>query len=439
MTGLARLHRLLNMRASLTAVILAATLAGCVNTGPARLPVAEATRANVDLAQDFLDLTFRLETGQTLDRLLKYEGPVRVSLDPALSAYEGDLKAVLSAIRRGAGINIAQGGANAQIHVFQVPAAEMRAAVPGAACLVAPAVRSWAEFQTVPRRRWSTLTTLGQASVFIPDDASPYSVRACLNEEIAQALGPVNDLYRLPDTVFNDDNIHLELTSFDLLILRILYSNKLQNGASRDAVVAMLPSLLSRLNPSGNGLPSAPRGQAPAGWERALETSLNANASDISRAIAARTVLNLSRQISPADHRVVLSLMIAGRFVMRENPREARTLFSEAHRLSLAQLGPNNLRSAQTAYHLAATMIGENPQGALDLAAQFLPVATRAHDAPLEAGLYAVRAIAYLRLGQRAEANVARLASIASSQIAFGTNDDDQDPLLGFPTSAATN
>lgn len=427
------------MRASLISTLLAVTLAGCVNTSPARLPAADTTRANVDLAQDFLDLTFRLETGQTLDRLLKYQGPVRVSLDPALAEYQGDLKAILTNIRRGAGVNIALGGAESQIHVLQVPAAEMRASVPGAACLVAPAVRSWAEFQTEPRRRWSTLTSLGQASVFIPDDAPPYSVRACLNEEIAQALGPVNDLYRLPDTVFNDDNIYLELTPFDLLILRILYSKDLENGASREEVVAVLPSVLARLNPSGNGRPSMPRGPAPAGWERALETSLNANASDISRAMAARTVLNLSRQISPADHRVVLSLMIAGRFVMRENPREARALFSEAHSLSLAQLGPNNLRSAQTGYHLAATMIGENPQGALDLVAEFLPVATRTHDRPLEAGLYAVRAIAYLRLGQRAEADAARLASIASSQIAFGTNDDDQDPLLGFPTSAATN
>jgi len=34
---------------------------------------------------------------------------------------------------------------------------------------------------------------------------SPQEVRDCLHEELAQALGPLNDLYRLPDSVFNDD------------------------------------------------------------------------------------------------------------------------------------------------------------------------------------------------------------------------------------------
>ena len=73
-------------------------------------------------------------------------------------------------------------------------------------------------------------------------------MRACLNEEIGQALGPVNDLYRLPDSVFNDDNIHLQLTGFDLLMLRILYSPELRVGMSRDAASAALPALLARLN-----------------------------------------------------------------------------------------------------------------------------------------------------------------------------------------------
>ena len=49
-------------------------------------------------------------------------------------------------------------------------------------------------------------------------------MRDCLHEELAQALGPLNDLYRLPNTVFNDDNFHSVLTGFDMTILRATYA-----------------------------------------------------------------------------------------------------------------------------------------------------------------------------------------------------------------------
>ena len=51
-----------------------------------------------------------------------------------------------------------------------------------------------------------------RVAVFLPADAAPQELRDCLHEEIAQALGPLNDLYRLPDSIFNDDNVHTVLT-----------------------------------------------------------------------------------------------------------------------------------------------------------------------------------------------------------------------------------
>ena len=50
-------------------------------------------------------------------------------------------------------------------------------------------------------------------AVFLPGDVSPQEIRDCLHEELAQALGPVNDLYRLTDSVFNDDNFNTVLTA----------------------------------------------------------------------------------------------------------------------------------------------------------------------------------------------------------------------------------
>ena len=62
-----------------------------------------------------------------------------------------------------------------------------------------------------PTRRRSA-----QAAIFLPLDTTPQDVRDCLNEEITQALGPANDLYRLPDSIWNDDNFHGMATPFDM-------------------------------------------------------------------------------------------------------------------------------------------------------------------------------------------------------------------------------
>ena len=76
-------------------------------------------------------------------------------------------------------------------------------------------------------------------------------MRDCLHEELAQALGPLNDLYRLSDSVFNDDNMHTVLTGFDMLILRVFYSPALRSGMTRAEVAARLPAILAQLNPAG--------------------------------------------------------------------------------------------------------------------------------------------------------------------------------------------
>jgi hypothetical protein len=130
----------------------------------------------------------------------------------------------------------------------------MQRVVPQAACFVVPRVSSWAEFRRARGSRdldWTTLTGRDRVAVFIPSDVSPQEVRDCLHEEVAQALGPLNDLYRLPDSVFNDDNFHAVLTGFDMLILRTYYDAELANGMTRAEVSARLPGILARLNPGG--------------------------------------------------------------------------------------------------------------------------------------------------------------------------------------------
>ena len=108
----------------------------------------------------------------------------------------------------------------------------------------------------------------------MPNDASPQEVRDCLHEELAQAIGPLNDLYRLPDSVFNDDNLHTVLTSFDMMMLKAYYSPELRSGMTRGQVSQALPLILNRINPAGNSRAAKIATRTPKAWTQAVQTAL---------------------------------------------------------------------------------------------------------------------------------------------------------------------
>ncbi len=405
-------------RVALLAV--AGLLAGCV-AAPA--PIAPenigVARSNTAIANEFIALLFETENGTPIPRLLKYDTPVRVALDPALAGYRADLVQVLGQMRRRAGVDIALTTGAAQITVEQVPAAALKRYYPTAACVVVPGVTSFTEFRRGTFPRWSRQQRLTRASVFIPDNAPPYIVRACFNEEIAQALGPVNDLYRVADTVFNDDNAYNTLTGYDLLILKLLYSDGLQTGMGKAAVAARLPALLARLNPAGNR--PGPPARADRRWQALIEVAMNAANARPARLSAASQAVTRARKLG--GNRLVHSLLIYGRLNLRARPTLAAPAFQEAYALSLSQLGPNNLRTALAAMHVAAIDIEAGRfQAAITLTTPALATAKRAKDPVMVAGLQGLRALAYTRLGQSANATRARLDSLAQARYAFGNN-----------------
>ena len=119
-----------------------------VRFGAVILPRGVA-RSNLDLAEDFLDLTFALESGEKLDHLLRYETPVRIYLrSPGLAAYRPDLTALLARLRAEAGIDIAETDdpEAAQIRIEAVPAAQIARVFPTAACFIVPGETDWQGF-----------------------------------------------------------------------------------------------------------------------------------------------------------------------------------------------------------------------------------------------------------------------------------------------------
>ena len=195
-------------------------------------------RPNAEIAEDFLDLEFRLESGRALPVLTRFEGPITLALTGAVPAQAaGEMTRLIARYRAEAGLDIAHApaGQPASITVEFVSRSALQRAVPNAACFVVPGVQSFAEFRAASAATldWSRLITRRHAAVFIPADTSAQEQRDCLNEETAQAMGPLNDLYHLTDSVFNDDNFNSVLTGFDMLMLRLHYAPELHSGMSR--------------------------------------------------------------------------------------------------------------------------------------------------------------------------------------------------------------
>jgi hypothetical protein len=387
-------------------------------------------RSNAELAEDFLDLTFRLESGEELAGLLRYEEPIRVHLaSSALAPYRRDVEALFARLRTEAGIDIAitDERSTAQLHLEAVPVAQLARVFPSAACFIVPGETSWAGFvrrRSAGRARWSEQETLRGAAVFLPADSTPQDMRDCIHEEITQALGPANDLYRLPDSIWNDDNFHGIATPFDMLMLRLLYQPELASGMDREAVAALLPSLLDRENPQGRGKPRQARYPESRRWAMAIEVALSRRESREARVAAARLATELARAMTPVDHRLVVALLTLGRLELRENPTAAVQRFTEAYALSNRLQGAEDLRTAHAGVHVAAMAVaaGRNDD-AIALAERHAPAAIRGQNAVLLAGLKSLEAEALLAEGRTAEAQAVRLDSLRWARYGFGDDD----------------
>ncbi len=391
------------------------------------LPQPEApTRSNADIARDFMDLSMRLESGRDLPVLSRFEGPISVAVTGAPPAtLQSDLARLLHRLRSEAGIDITQTTGRANITIQAVTRAEISKALPQAACFVVPNISSLDEYHAARRSHvtaWSGLQTRRKVAIFVPSDSSPQEVRDCLHEELSQALGPLNDLYRLPDSVFNDDNVHTVLTGFDMLILRTFYAPELQSGMTRGQVAARVPGLLARLNPAGERVASRPLPPTPRAWVRAMQTALGPGASNAQRRVAAEKALRIAEAADLNDHRRAFSQYAIGRIVQRSDPALAQIHFNAAN--AYYRRAPvTSLHRAHVAAQLAAFAITQGRgNDALGLLVPQIAVAERHENAALLAQLMMMRAEALELSGRAFEARQVRMDSSGWARYGYGAD-----------------
>ncbi len=394
---------------------------------------APPNRSNKGIAADFLELSFQLESGRELPVFTRFEGPVTVRVvGPAPPTLSGDLDRLLARFRAEAGIPITRVPAttDASITIEVITRSELQRAVPQAACFVVPRVSSWADFRRDrrnPQLDWTTLRVRERMAVFIPSDVAPQEVRDCLHEEIAQALGPLNDLYHLSDSVFNDDNFHTVLTGFDMLILRATYAPELRSGMTRPEVAARLPGILARLNPAGEALDYVPRPPTTRDWIDAIETALGPRTSPSRRRTAAAEAVEIARARGWNDNRLGFSLYALGRLSLGADPDLSLASFLQAGQI-FSRSRDTAIHEAHISMQLAAFALSAGQADlALELTDRSIPAVERAQNAALLSSLLFVKAEALELLGRRAEAQEVRVDSLGWARYGFGP---DQDVLM---------
>lgn len=391
----------------------------------APVPAARVARSNTSVAADFLDLSFRMESGRTIPVFSRFEAPVRVSLTgnvPPTAAR--DLSALIGRLRNEAGIDIAPANGPGNITVQFLPRATMQAAVPNAACFVVPRVSSWDEFRAArgtAKIDWTTLTVRDRAAIFIPSDVAPQEARDCLHEELAQALGPLNDLYHLSDSVFNDDNFNTVLTGFDMLVLRTTYAPELHSGMSQAEVASRLPALLPRLNPAGGGVSLGAGVHTPREWISAVESALSPRSSDSARRAGAQRALAIAQAQGWADNRRAFAHFLMGRLSMATQVEHSVIHFAEAARFYAALPG-GGLHQAHVDMQMAAFALSSGQYDeVLRLTQRAAATAGREQNAAVLATLQMLRAEALSATGRGAEAQAARLDSLGWARYGFGS------------------
>ncbi|WP_235962669.1 DUF2927 domain-containing protein [Jannaschia marina] len=397
-------------------------------SGRPALPIP--VQPNGQLARDFMALTFQLETGRQIDTFTRFEGPITVAVENASGSalpptLQPDLNDLISRLRSEARIDISRAGPDemGSITISALSRATLQRVVPGAACFVVPRVSGWRDYLSKrfgPATDWTTLRTRTRATVFLPVDVSPQEIRDCLHEEVAQALGPLNDLYRLPHSVFNDDNMHVVLTAYDMMILRATYHPGLTSGLSQAQVAQRLPAILANVNPRGR---TADRGAIDEGhpaWSKAMQGALSPTGSNAARLTHAKNAVTLAQAQGWRDERLAVSHLALGRAAIATETDIALAAFLEAQALFKRSPG-DGIQTAQVALQLAAFALSSGQaEAALGILDRAIPAADGAQNASLLATLLLLRAEAAALQGASAEAARIRREGLAWGRYAWG-------------------
>ena len=216
-----------------------------------RRSIERRTFTDAEIIDGFFKVTFGAEfhVAGGVDRIRKYDGPVRVYIDnratPDRTAQVGIAIADIRSRVRNLDITMTDKREAANMIVSLVndrDLARMIRAIYGIDR--ARRIQKTLEPQCLSGFRKDEGSRILRSDVIITADVGDFVFYDCVYEELLQALGPINDDTTVPWTMFNDD---VQMGFFDLYdqyLLNILYDRRIRAGMTRTEVEALLPQVL---------------------------------------------------------------------------------------------------------------------------------------------------------------------------------------------------
>jgi hypothetical protein len=250
-----------SLRACASTLSIISVVAALAQSAAAEHPLITKYRASerttftdAQISEGFFKIAFGAEfsTAGRIDRIRKYEGPVRVYPDNrARPDRRAQVAAVVADIQsKIAHIDIAMAATRADANVVVTLVRDRdlpRLIRDFYGKERAKQIQKSLEPQCLSGFRKDENYRIEQSDVLVAVDAGEFIFYDCIYEELLQSLGPINDDDSVPWTMFNDDVQKGFFDVYDQYLLNILYHPRVRAGMTRDEVHALLPEILPEI------------------------------------------------------------------------------------------------------------------------------------------------------------------------------------------------
>ena len=184
-----------------------------------------------------------------VDRIRKYDGPVRVFADGSRADRKAQLAKIVADIAaRIKHLDIAMTASNEEANVL-VKLVRDRDLYRTIATFYgserAQEIRSSLDPQCLSGFRKNEKFEIERSDVILTVDNGDFVFFDCAYEELLQSLGPINDTSSVPWTMFNDNVSMGYFDVYDQYILNLLYDPRVRAGMSVQEVKEVLPDVLA--------------------------------------------------------------------------------------------------------------------------------------------------------------------------------------------------
>lgn len=222
--------------------------------------------SDAEIADGFFKVAFGAEfhLAGRVDRIRKYDGPVRVYLDnkarPDRRVRMREIVADIGRRIEHLDISVTEQRETADVTVTLVRDRDLHRTIAS----FYGADRARAIKKAIDPQCLSSFTknddfAIVTSNVIIAVDAGNFIFADCAYEELLQSLGPINDTDEVPWTTFNDKVSMNHFGVYDQYLLNILYHPRVRPGMSVTEVRALLPEIMPAVRAfvaKSNGLPN---------------------------------------------------------------------------------------------------------------------------------------------------------------------------------------